>query len=46
VAEVGVELVERRDELVGVDLGVDVERVQGVRPREARGEERLAEGGA
>jgi hypothetical protein len=41
---VAVELLDRRDELVRVDLGVDVQRVQDVRPRQPAVEERLAEG--
>jgi hypothetical protein len=41
---VAVEVVERGGELVGVDLGVDVQRVQDVGPRQAGVEEGLAEG--
>jgi hypothetical protein len=40
---VAVEVVERGDELVGVDLGDDVQAVQDVRAREAAVQERLAE---
>jgi hypothetical protein len=44
VQVVGVQLVERREQLVGIDLGVDVERVQDVCARQPGVEERLAEG--
>jgi hypothetical protein len=41
---VAVEVLDRRDELVGIDLCVDVERVQDVRARQPAVEERLPEG--
>jgi hypothetical protein len=43
VEELAVEVVERRDELVAVDLGVDMQRVEDVRAREVGVQERLAE---
>jgi hypothetical protein len=39
-----VEVLERRDELVGVDLRIDVQRVEDVRARQPGVQERLAEG--
>jgi hypothetical protein len=41
---VAVEILDRRDELVRIDLGVDVQRVEDVGPWQPAVEERLAEG--